>query len=97
MSNDYPVNPDPEIDRFAAENVVIIDNTPNVFVKNPTVRKYAGIVLGIVGFMLTGGAIVDAAIEQIDLSYVINPATQITLGFAALFQLAVTTPNVPRK
>lgn len=71
-------------------------NTPNVVISNPKVRQITNVVLGVAGTILTLAVIVDLAIPEIDYSFITTPATQIVLGVAALFGLAVTTPNVPK-
>ena len=70
--------------------------TPNVVISNPSVRKATNVALGVAGVLLTIAVIIDAAIPEIDYATITDPATKIVLGIAALFGLAVTTPNVPR-
>lgn len=71
--------------------------TPNVVVENPTIRRYANIALGVAGTIVTAAVIVDLAIPAIDYAFITDPASKIVLGFAALFGLAVTVPNIPRR
>lgn len=69
--------------------------TPNVRIENPKARKIVGNVLGWAGVAITATTIVDAAVEQVDLAYVTEPAAAIFVGLFGLFQLLVTSPNVP--
>ena len=71
-------------------------NTPNVVINNPAIRKGINAALSVAGVVVTVATIVDVAIPQIDYAFVTIPATQIILGIAALFGLAVTSPNYPK-
>jgi hypothetical protein len=71
------------------------DITPNVIVSNPTVRKVAGNVLGAASLLLSTAVLVDGAIPAIDYTFVTGPAAVIISGLFGIFQLAVTSPNVP--
>lgn len=69
--------------------------TPNVVVQDPRVRKVAGNVLGVSSLVLSIATLVDGAIPAADYSYVTGPAAVIIAGLFGIFQLAVTSPNVP--
>lgn len=76
-------------------SIPIPSPTPNVIVSNPVVRKWAGNVLGVATLLITVGALVDSAIAEIDWSAYLGPAAVIVGGLFGLFQLGVTSPNVP--
>jgi hypothetical protein len=78
-------------------HVLLPTDTPNVVIGNATIRKYANIVLGALGIIVTLATLVDVSIPEIDIAVFTVPATQIILGAAAIFGLAVTTPNVPKR
>lgn len=69
--------------------------TPNVVVSDPRVRKVAGNVLGVASLGLSIATLVDGAIPAIDYAYITGPAAVIIAGLFGIFQLAVTSPNVP--
>lgn len=69
--------------------------TPNVIVQNPVVRKVVGNVLGGATLALSIATLVDGAIEQISYSDITGPAAIIVAGLFGIFQLTVTSPNVP--
>lgn len=70
--------------------------TPNVVVQNPTVRRYANIVLSAAGLILGTLVAVDGATTAFDLTAFTIPAFVGYGWLAGAFGLAVTTPNVPR-
>lgn len=70
-------------------------NTPNVIVQNPLVRKIAGNVLAVASLVLAIAVLVDGAIEALDYTFVTAPAAVIIGGLFSIFQLTVTSPNVP--
>lgn len=70
--------------------------TPNVVIANPTVRKIAGNTLGVAGLVLSIATLVDGAIQQIDYGHITGPAAVIIAGLFGIFQLGVTSPNVPK-
>lgn len=70
--------------------------TPNVVIENPKIRRGVNVFLGVAGVIVTIAWIVDMSIEQIDISNLVSPATQILVGISALFGLSVTVPNVPK-
>ena len=69
--------------------------TPNVRVENPKVRKTVGDVLGWITVTLFVFNIVDINIAELDLTWLTVPANGITAGLLSLWQLIVTSPNVP--
>ncbi len=69
--------------------------TPNVVVENPTVRKIAGITLGIVGLALGTTLVVDGATNAFDLTELTNPISAGYLYLSSVFGLVVTVPNIP--
>ncbi len=69
--------------------------TPNVIVQNPIVRKVVGNVLAGATLLLSIATLVDGAIAEIDWSAVTGPAAVIAGGLFGIFQLTVTSPNVP--
>jgi hypothetical protein len=70
--------------------------TPNVVVDNPIVRKVAGNVLAVASLVLAIAVLVDGAIGELDYGFVTGPAAVIITGLFGIFQLAVTSPNVPK-
>lgn len=74
----------------------VVDNTPNVVISDPRVRKVTNVALGIAGTLVSVATIVDVAVPAIDIAYITIPAIQIIGGIGALFALAVTVPNVPK-
>lgn len=69
--------------------------TPNVIVQNPTVRKVVGNILGVLSLVLSIATLVDGAIPQLEFAFITGPAAIIIAGLFGIFQLAVTSPNVP--
>jgi len=69
--------------------------TPNIVVQNPVVRKWVGNILGVATLALSIATLVDSAIEQIAYSEYTGPAAVIIAGLFGIFQLTVTSPNVP--
>jgi len=72
------------------------DLTPNVVVQNPSVRKYAGIVLGVALIFFPAAIVLDVNAPGLDWSAWTTPGMAVTSFLAGVFGLAVTTPNVPR-
>lgn len=72
------------------------DLTPNVVVENPTVRKYAQIVLSVVGIVLSSALVLDSQMPDVDWSSWINPSYALYGFLAATFGLAVISPNIPK-
>jgi hypothetical protein len=70
--------------------------TPNVVVENPLVRKVVGNTLGVASLALAIATLVDGAIVELDYAFVTGPAAVIIAGLFGIFQLGVTSPNVPR-
>ena len=69
--------------------------TPNVVVSNPVVRKVVGNILGVASVVLALATLVDGAIAELDYAFVTGPAAVIIAGIFGIFQLGVTSPNVP--
>ena len=69
--------------------------TPNVIVQNPAVRKVVGNVLGVASVALAIATLVDSAIPALEYGFVTGPAAVIIAGLLGIFQLGVTSPNVP--
>ena len=69
--------------------------TPNVIVQNPAVRKVVGNILGVASLVLSIATLVDGAIPDIEYANITGPAAVIITGLFGIFQLAVTSPNVP--
>ena len=69
--------------------------TPNVRIENPKARKLIGDVLGWAVVGLFALNIIDMNIAELDLAWLAIPLNGILAGFLALFQLLVTSPNVP--
>lgn len=67
----------------------------NTIVTNPAVRKYAGNILGVASLVETIAVLVDVSIPQVDYAYITGPAGLIIAGLFGIFQLTVTSPNVP--
>jgi hypothetical protein len=69
--------------------------TPNVVVSNPLVRKWAGNILGVATLVSAIAVLVDSAIPAVDWTAFTGPGAVIIAGLFGIFQLAVTSPNVP--
>lgn len=70
--------------------------TANVVIANPTVRKVAGNTLAVASLILAIAVLVDGAIAEIAYGNVTGPAAVIITGLFGIFQLSVTSPNVPK-
>lgn len=75
--------------------MTIPTETPNVIVQNPVVRKISGNVLAGATLVLSIATLVDGAIDAISYSNITGPAAVIVAGLLGIFQLTVTSPNVP--
>lgn len=73
----------------------IPSETPNVIVSDPHVRKTVGNILGGASLILAIATLVDGAIAELDYGFVTGPAAVIIAGLFGIFQLGVTSPNVP--
>ena len=71
--------------------------TPNVVIQNPTVRKVVGNTLAVASVALAVATLVDGAIAELDYGFITGPAAVIIAGLFGIFQLGVTSPNVPTK
>lgn len=71
------------------------NNTPNVVVSNPTIRKWVGNILGVATTVLAVATVVDGAIAELDYANITGPAAVIIAGVLGVFQLTITSPNVP--
>ncbi len=71
--------------------------TPNVVVKNPAVRRVATTVLGIVGVSLGTAIVVDGSTDAFDITAITGPISAAYLYLGSVFGLAVTVPNVPKR
>jgi hypothetical protein len=74
---------------------VLPSESANVIIQNPTVRKVAGNTLGAASLVLSVAVLVDGAVAAIDYSFITGPAAIIVAGLFGIFQLTVTSPNVP--
>lgn len=70
--------------------------TPNLVIENPAIRKGANIILGVVGLLVGTATVVDASTPAFDISAITIPVTVGYAYLAAIFGLAVTTPNIPK-
>lgn len=70
--------------------------TPNVVVADPRVRKVAGNTLAVASVALAIATLVDGAVAEIDYGNITGPAAVIIAGLFGIFQLGVTSPNVPK-
>lgn len=77
-------------------HLAIPSETPNVIISNPTVRKVVGNILGIASIALSIAVAVDVAIPAIDYANITGPAALIIASLFGIFQLSVTSPNVPK-
>ncbi len=71
-------------------------DTPNVVVSNPLVRKVVGNTLAVASVALAIATLVDSAIAELEYSTITGPAAVIIAGLFGIFQLGVTSPNVPK-
>lgn len=69
--------------------------TPNVRIESPVARKAIGDVLGYGTLGLSVATLVDLNVPAIDIAWVTVPAAGILAGLLALFQVIVTSANVP--
>lgn len=69
--------------------------TPNVVVQDPRVRKVVGNVLAVATVVLAIVIMVDGYVPAFDIAWITTPALGISGGLFSIFQLAVTSPNVP--
>lgn len=69
--------------------------TPNVVVQNPTVRKIAGVIIGSAAIIVPAAVVLDGATDALDWSAWTIPAMAVTSFLAGIFQVSVSTPNVP--
>lgn len=69
--------------------------TPNAVVTNPIIRKAVGNTLGVASVLLSVATLVDGAITELDYGFITGPAAVIIAGLFGIFQLGVTSPNVP--
>lgn len=69
--------------------------TPNVIIENPTVRKVMGNLLAAATLVLYVLVLVDGAIDAFNLQWLTQPAAVIVAGLLSIFQLTVTSSNVP--
>lgn len=70
--------------------------TPNVVIQNPAVRRIAGWVIGTAAILVPTLIVIDGRADAFDLSAWTDPALAATSFLAGLFQVAVSSPNVPR-
>lgn len=70
--------------------------TPNVVISNPIVRKVVGNTLAVASVALSVATLVDGAIAELDYGFVTGPAAIIIAGLFGIFQITVTSPNVPK-
>lgn len=73
-----------------------VNYTPNEIIQNPRVRKFVGNTLGVATLALSVATLVDAAIPALDYAFVTGPAAIIVGGLLGIFQIGVTSPNVPQ-
>jgi hypothetical protein len=78
-------------------NTNLPDETPNVVVQNPAVRRVANAVIGVTGLVLGSVIVADLASPAFDLSVYTDPISAVYLYLASGFGLGVTLPNVPRR
>ncbi len=71
--------------------------TPNVVVQNPAVRKVAGVIIGSAAIIVPAAVVLDGATDALDWSAWTVPAMAVTSFLAGLFQVSVSTPNVPSR
>lgn len=71
-------------------------DTANVVVQNPAVRRVIGNTLAVAVVLLGIATLVDTSIPNLDYAFITTPATAIIAGLFGIFQLGVTSPNVPR-
>lgn len=71
--------------------------TPNVVVQNPLVRKVVGNTLAVASLALAVAVLVDVNVVGLDYAFVTIPAGGIIAGLFGIFQLGVTSPNVPKQ
>jgi len=68
---------------------------PNVVITNPKVRKYARVVLDVIGAVLVIAMAVDASTPAFDLLAVTVPVLAGWTAARSVFGLAVDAPNTP--
>lgn len=70
--------------------------TPNVVVHNPTVRRVMGYVIGAAAVFVPAAMVLDSATEAFDWTSWTVPALAVTSFLAGIFQVSVSSPNVPK-
>lgn len=71
-------------------------DTPNVIVQNPAVRRIAGAVIGAAAIIVPAAVVLDSATDALDWTAWTTPAMAVTSFLAGVFQVSVSTPNVPK-
>lgn len=95
MTNHYPEQePLPPSNSNQGQHIAAFA-TPNVRIESPVARKIIGNVFGWTTLGLLAIGVVDTSIEQLDLAWFTVPATTIVAGLFSLYQLTITSPNVP--
>lgn len=75
----------------------IPNTTPNVVIENPKVRRWARIVLDVVGVIIGTVMVADIASDAFTVVQVTAPALAVWTYLRAAFGFAVDTPNTPRQ
>ena len=73
-----------------------MNETPNLVVQNPTVRRYANIALGVIGIVLAAIMVFDMASDAVNFTEWSTPAFAVYSFLAGVFQVGVTVPNIPK-
>lgn len=72
------------------------DQTPNVVIENPTVRKRIRTVVDIAGATIFVVGAVDAAAAGFDLAWLLVPAGAGYIALRSVFGFMVDNPNTPK-
>ena len=72
------------------------NETANVVIEDPRVRKLVGTILSYATLILALTTALDTAVPTIDLAWITGPAALFIASVLGNFQLTVTNPNVPK-
>jgi len=73
------------------------NETPNVVLQNPVVRKVLNYGLGIAALVLPIATLIDGALDNVDWSEPLQVASQIALFLTGALAVGVTAQNIPSR
>lgn len=96
MADETPAGPIVGLSREDYQKL-LADQTPNVVLENPKVRKVLNYVLGITALALPIITFIDQAADSFDWSEGLGVANQIALFLTGALAVGVTARNVPSR